>query len=198
MNNSNALQTHSAAGTEVTVRQLSTEQRNAWIDRVFQKLTLIYGDTFTRNWNGIDAESVRETWADILAGFAAEDIGAAIKSCYSNPKPPNAPEFAALCRQHMNARSTHVEQSLTADERKAAAKIADKVATEFKAKDEAKGYMFNGVLITPYKQWAVDLMRREAAGESLPFISTTAWREVLQFDKETSAKEVADKLRSAA
>ena len=174
------------------------DQQNAWIERVFARLGSIYGSEFIYKYADIDKDELKRTWTHTLGGFAADDIAGALQACLSMPKAPNAPEFAALCRQNMNARLTPVEQPLTADERKAAAKIADKVATEFKAKDEAKGYMFNGVLITPYKQWAIDLMRREAAGESLPFISTTAWREVLQFDKETSAKEVADKLRSAA
>lgn len=64
--------------------------------------------------------------------------------------------------------------------------------------EEEKGYMFNGVLITKYKQWAVNLMKREAAGESLEAISKEFWREVLGFDKTVSAGVVADKLRVAA
>ena len=174
------------------------EQQSAWIERIFDKLTSIYGDAFTRNWIDADFEGVKKTWAEILGGFAAEDIGAAIKACYSQPKPPNAPEFASLCRQHMNTRIKSDDAPLTPEERNAARKVADTVAKAMKEKeDNDKGYMFNGVLITKYKQWAVNLMKREADGESLPQISKESWREVLGFDKTVSAGVVADKLRSA-
>ena len=64
--------------------------------------------------------------------------------------------------------------------------------------DDDKGYTFNGVLITHYKRWAVALMKREASGEQIPYISREAWREVLGFSKDYSAKAGVEKLRSAA
>ena len=192
-NDSRKLQTHSADATAITVRQLSTEQQNAWIERVFAKLTAIYGDAFTRNWIESDFDDVKRTWSDILGGFSADDIGAALKQCYAMPKPPNAPEFASMCRTHMTTRTKPIESPLTPEERAAARKVADTVAASLKAKEtKAKGYRVNGVLITIYKQWAVDLVKREAAGEMLPQISKESWREVLGYPRDIDAKKVLE------
>ena len=70
----------------------------------------------------------------------------------------------------------------------------DYTSAERKAKNTL---VINGIEITVYKMWAVNLMKREAAGESLEAISKESWREVLGFDKTVSAGVVADKLRSA-
>lgn len=50
----------------------------------------------------------------------------------------------------------------------------------------------NGVVITPYKQWAVNLIKREASGEDLQSISRESWREVLGYQKNYSAKKALE------
>jgi hypothetical protein len=173
------------------IRQLSTAQQSEWIERIFNRLSAIYGSEFTHKWSDVDNDEMKRTWASILGGFSAEDIAAAIKACHSLPKAPNAPEFAALCRQHMTARTKVELKPLTADERKAVQVVSDKVAEGFRTKEEAaKEYWINGVLITKYRQWAVNLVKREAGGEQLEISSTEAWREVLNNGKDADAKTV--------
>ena len=182
----------------MTIRQLSTAQQNEWIERILERLTGIYGRDFTYKWEGLDPDDMKHEWAETLGGFHADDVAAALKSCRAQPKPPNLPEFAAMCRQNMNTRTSVNLPPLTPTEKAAAAKVADKVAREYKQEDENKGYTFNGVLITHYKQWAVELMKREANNEQIPVVSMEAWREVLGFAKDYSAKAGVEKLRSAA
>ncbi len=198
MNNSGKLQTRSVDGTGVTVRQLSTEQQRAWIERIFSKLTAIYGDEFTRNWRGIDADDVKDEWSSALGGFEAQDIAAALTECRAQPKAPNLPEFSAMCRRHMANRVKVEIKPLTKEEKAAAAVVADKVAEGFMSKEDKSGeYWLNGVLITKYRQWAVNLVRREASGEQIEIVSAEAWREVLNYGKEADAKAVLTEIKKA-
>jgi hypothetical protein len=185
------------AGTSPALRELSTDTRSEWIERIFARLSGIYGSEFTYKWADVDNESLKAEWGDALGGFHADDIAAALQSCRSQPKAPNLPEFAALCRQNMNTRSTPAMAPLTNEQRAAAARVAATVAEGLKSKESnTKGYMVNGVLVTAYKQWAVDLMKREAGGESLQMVSMESWREVLNFPKDMSAKKALEAVKT--
>ncbi len=73
---------------------------SAWIDRIFSRLSGIYGSKFVSQWAGCDIENVRNVWAEELAGFRdlPEAIGYALKNL--DPVfPPSALEFRALCRK---------------------------------------------------------------------------------------------------
>jgi hypothetical protein len=180
------------------IRNLSTAQQSEWIERIFARLSAIYGSEFTHKWSDVDNDEMKRTWASILGGFSAEDVANAIKACHSMPKAPNAPEFAALCRQHMTARTKVELKPLTKEEKAAAAVVADKVAEGFRSKEDQAGeYWVNGVLVTKYRQWAVNLVKREASGESMPIVSTEAWREVLGYGKDANAKTVLAEIRKA-
>lgn len=162
------------------IRELSTEQRKDWIERIFARLSGIYGSEFTYKWADVDNDALKAEWADALGGFHADDIGAALQSCRAQPKAPNLPEFASMCRQNMNTRTTKQIPPLTPAERVAAAKVAQKVAQSMSEKKENP----NG-----RKQWAYRLMEREAKGESLPHVSKMFWREALGYSLDTDVTE---------
>lgn len=82
----------------VTLRQLSTELQNGWIERLFSRLAALYGAAFGRQWEGTNLVDVKAVWADKLGGFTAAQIGAALTACDERPYPPNAAEFLILCR----------------------------------------------------------------------------------------------------
>lgn len=44
-------------------------------------------------------------------------------------------------------------------------------------------------------RWAFALIEREASGEQIPYISRSAWREVLGYAPDVDANEVRDALR---
>ena len=177
----NNLQTNSQTLPAVnpSIRELSTEQRKDWIERIFARLSGIYGSEFTYKWADVDSDSLKAEWADALGGFHAEDIASALQACRAQPKAPNLPEFASMCRQNMNTRTTKQIPPLTPAERVAAAKVAQTVAKAMSEKKENP----NGK-----KQWAYRLMGREAKGESLPHVSKMFWREALGYPMDTEAK----------
>ena len=201
MNASQNTQLSSQASTSAslpTIRQLSTEQQNEWIERIFLRLATIYGKEFSQKWGDVEPDDLKAEWARCLGGFEAQDIGAALGECRSQPKAPNLPEFSAMCRRHMLTRTKVELKPLTKEEKAAAAVVADKVAEGFRSKEDQAGeYWLNGVLVTKYRQWAVNLVKREASGESMPIVSTEAWREVLGYGKDANAKTVLAEIRKA-
>lgn len=87
-------------GQTVTLRQLSTELQQGWIERLFSRLAALYGAAFGRQWEGTNLSDVKAVWAEKLGGFTAQNIAAALQSCDERPYPPNLPEFIELCRNH--------------------------------------------------------------------------------------------------
>lgn len=87
-------------GQTVTLRQLSTELQQGWIERLFSRLAALYGASFGRQWEGTNLSDVKAVWAEKLGGFTAQNIAAALQSCDERPYPPNLPEFIELCRNH--------------------------------------------------------------------------------------------------
>jgi hypothetical protein len=162
-------------------------------------LATIYGTEFTKKWGDVEPADLKTEWARALGGFEAQDIGAALHECRSQTKAPNLPEFSAMCRRHMLARTKVELPPLTPEQKAAAAVLADKVAEGMRAGSEQKTgeYWVNGVLVTKYRQWAVNLVKREAAGEQLAITSSEAWREVLNYGKDANAKTVLDEIMKA-
>lgn len=83
----------------MTLRELSKELQNGWVERLFSRLSAMYGAAFGRQWEGTNLPDVKSVWAEKLGGFNAAQIGAALNSCDERPYPPNLPEFIDLCRQ---------------------------------------------------------------------------------------------------
>lgn len=71
-----------------------------WVDRIFDKLTLIYGQAFLRRWQDIDLNAVKSDWAHELAGFAQHPraIAFALENLPID-KPPTVLEFRAMARR---------------------------------------------------------------------------------------------------
>lgn len=175
----------------MTIRELSTQQRSDWIERIFARLNSIYGKDFAYKWEDANVEEMREAWSDTLAGFNGEAIKSALKACGSLPKCPNLPEFAAMCRASMQTRAEFpdVEPVEPVKRSKAAAMIAD-FAKKMQEKAGAKAeFTINGVPITHYKRWTYALILREADGGQIDYESAKAWREVLGFSKETTPEQ---------
>jgi hypothetical protein len=201
MKNLQSTQLSSPASTRVnlpTIRDLSTEQQSEWIERIFLRLATIYGTEFTKKWGEVDPDTLKAEWARALGGFEAQDIAAALTECRAQPKAPNLPEFSAMCRRHMVNRVKVDLPPLSQEEKAAAAMVAEKVAEGMRANSEAKAgeYWLNGVLVTKYRTWAVNLLKREAAGEFIHLISAEDWRAVLGYQKDTNANAAFNDLQS--
>jgi hypothetical protein len=71
-----------------------------WVDRIFDKLTLVYGQSFLRRWADIDLAAVKADWAHELAWYAQQPsaIAWALQNLPAE-KPPTVIEFRALARK---------------------------------------------------------------------------------------------------
>ena len=74
----------------------------AWVEKIFQKLTLTFGRDFTNRWEGIPLEEVKADWAHELRGFHQnpQAIKRGIETCIGG-KPPTVHEFKAACAKYV-------------------------------------------------------------------------------------------------
>jgi hypothetical protein len=73
---------------------------NAWIDRLFSRLAVCYGNKFADMWRDQDLGMVKNTWCVELAGLTADQIRNALDVLPAKHPtwPPTLFEFIALCR----------------------------------------------------------------------------------------------------
>lgn len=73
---------------------------NAWVDKIFAKLTLVYGRDFTDRWAVEMVPMVKADWAHELAGFKdhAESIAYALQHLPPD-RPPTVLQFRDICRK---------------------------------------------------------------------------------------------------
>ena len=72
----------------------------SWVNRIFQRMTLVYGRDFLSRYEGQDLGAVRLGWAEELSGF--QQAPDAIKfglECLPADKPPTVLQFRDLCRK---------------------------------------------------------------------------------------------------
>lgn len=82
-----------------TSRPTSSEALpNAWIERLFTRLSAMYGSKFAGMWAGADVTEVKRAWATGLAGYTAQELAAGLEACLAMAWPPTLPEFMRACR----------------------------------------------------------------------------------------------------
>ena len=71
-----------------------------WVDRIFTKLSLVYGRDFLSRWEGLELDDVKADWAHELSGMAVrpDRIKYALEHLPAS-KPPTVLEFRAICMQ---------------------------------------------------------------------------------------------------
>jgi len=89
-----------------------------WIDRLFMRLSAMYGQKFASQWAGTDVGFMKGAWADDLGCMTGQDIATGLEACKSRPFPPTLPEFIVLCRPGMDPAIAHAEAVLGMQERK--------------------------------------------------------------------------------
>lgn len=68
-----------------------------WIDRLFMRLAAMYGNKFTKMWDGIPRQDQINTWSEMLGDMDKNDLAIGLKNCIIQPFPPTLPEFRLLC-----------------------------------------------------------------------------------------------------
>lgn len=147
----------------------------AWTDRIFDKLTLTYGQAFLRRWSDIDINAVKSDWAHELSGFEnfPKSIAWALQNV--NPeRPPTVLEFRALARRAPQEDSPRLERpkadpKLVAEE---LAKLAPLKEVEF---------------ARPNTNWAHSIVARHAAGGKVNYLPLKMAREVVAKEARRSA-----------
>ena len=143
-----------------------------WVEKIFHKLTLAYGQDFLNRWKGIPIADVKTDWAHCLAGFAEhpEAIGFALLNL-PDSRPPTAQDFRAICRQAPR------DESLALNAPKAPADVVDKeiakiVANAMKPPVDERGQV-------DHKRWAKQLRDRHQRGEVLSLVQIKSYQTAL-------------------
>lgn len=138
----------------------------SWVEKIFQKLILVYGRDFLARWEGVELADVKADWAAELAGF--ERWPEAIAHAIANlppAKPPTALEFRDLARKAPRREALALPDA-KADPERMAAELGRLAAVKAGAAAAAR---------VDHKAWARRLLAREAAGERLkPAVSKLA------------------------
>ncbi|UST52935.1 hypothetical protein NF681_11325 [Comamonadaceae bacterium OTU4NAUVB1] len=129
----------------------------AWVDALFDKLTLTYGQAFLRRWQDVDLNAVKTDWSHELAGFAhhPEAIAWALQNLPTD-QAPTVLQFRAIARRAPMPDVPRIEVA-PAD--------PSRVAAELRKLAPIAGRPYTG---RDGKQWARDLLARVAAGGQKP------------------------------
>lgn len=144
-----------------------------WVEKIFQKLSLVYGRDFLSRWEGQELPSVMADWSRELAGFADQPDAIAYALQHLPPeKPPTVLQFRALC----NLRPDKPLPALPAPESKPDPDVLAR-AESFRSTQRAIGP----------KAWAWALKERESRGKGLTRAQREMWRTALASELEAEA-----------
>jgi hypothetical protein len=127
----------------------------AWIDKIFHKLSVAYGNEFMNRWKGIDINDVKSDWSDCLTGYQQnpQAIAFALENL-PDSKAPTAQEFRAICRRVPASSSPQLPEP-KADPARVAAELA-KLAPVRQANTRID-----------HKAWAKTILANNEAGYKL-------------------------------
>lgn len=136
-----------------------------WVDAIFERCTLVYGQDFLRRWDGMNLVGVKADWARELSPYRAapEAISYALEHL-SPDRPPTVLQFRDLCR-HAPQRA----QPLLPGEPQDPQRVQQALA---------KLGQVRGGKRHP-RAWALALKQREESGEHLSPFQKACWREAL-------------------
>jgi hypothetical protein len=141
-----------------------------WVDKIFEKLTLVYGQQFLARWRDVDLELVKSDWARELGGFEQkpEAIAYALQNLDAE-KPPTVLVFRAIALRSPAAVLARLPEPAANPERMAAelAKFAS-----IRQAGASSGY--------DHKAWARRLKAGHEAGDKLSAFQVQCYREALR------------------
>lgn len=155
---------------------------SGWVDRIFEKLTLVYGQAFLRRWEQLDIAKVKADWATELAGFLhnPDALRYALENLPPDSPPPTVLQFRQLARNAPRAAPPALPAPPPADPARVTAALAGlKVGGERDPRD-----------------WARKLCAREQGGERLSIAQRDAWRAAIhvELERERRADETDETL----
>lgn len=145
----------------------------AWVDRIFDRLAIVYGEEFLARWRAVSMADVKTDWANTL-GYYEADPGAIAWALENLPsgKPPTVLQFRDLCRQAPAPEVPRLPEP-KADPARLAAEVA-KLRSHLAA---TKPTTHDG------KDWARRILARHDAGEKIIPYSLNSARMALGLQK---------------
>lgn len=154
---------------------------DAWIDRLFQRFSLMFGNSWASKWGGLPMPQVKALWAEDLAFASAEQIKRALDHCKAHGvHPPSSPEFVSLCRQFAPPPST----AKALPDKRGAGGIDPNVRAEIDR------FLNRGEKRDP-KDWARQVLSLEADGSYPSFMGVQMARRALGMDNNLDGKALA-------
>lgn len=140
----------------------------AWVDKIFTKMSLIYGREFIGRWEGLELSDVKTDWAHELSGF--EHWPEAIAWAFQNlapGKPPTVVEFRAICY-----RAPKPDRP----------KLPEPMADPARVSEELKKIrpLVSKMTSAGNKDWAYRIIARHDAGEKINMTCLRFAREALR------------------
>ena len=135
---------------------------STWTDKIFMKLTLIYGRDFTGRWEGMNICDIKTDWSHELSGYdkRPQAIAWALQNLPEG-KPPTVLEFRKLCNTLPQEATVFIEPPKA--DPAIVAKVLAGMAPAVKDKDGMKA-------------WAHRLKSRHTAGENLSLNQILSYR----------------------
>lgn len=132
-----------------------------WVDALFLRLTVAYGDRFLAQWPGQRPEAVKAFWAAELDGITSGGIAHALKNL-PGAFPVNAMQFRDLCRSRPMPAAPPAKAIAGPPADPLRVRRALEAAGRIRPKDP--------------RAWAAVLEEREQRGERLTQAQRTMWR----------------------
>jgi hypothetical protein len=81
----------------------------SWVDALFAKMFMMYGNKFAEMWRDIDMDAVKATWSQELGKLSRDEIARGANALSGQEWPPTLPQFISLCKVKINALSGYYE-----------------------------------------------------------------------------------------
>lgn len=82
---------------------------SAWIDRLWQRFLMMYGNKFADMWRDLDPNAVKRAWAEDLHGYTADELKRGLEWSRTQAWPPTLPEFMKACRPVLDVKAEWAE-----------------------------------------------------------------------------------------
>ena len=91
--------------TQSTFKPLPDE----WIEKLFLKMSGLYGNKFKTMWAENDLRSVKAIWAEELGKLSRDEIARGANALMSQEWPPTLPQFIKMCRIEIDPLKAYYE-----------------------------------------------------------------------------------------
>lgn len=142
------------------------------VDRLFSRLTMTYGPSFTRTFDGLDLNEVKSLWSHELSFYNTHERMAAVAWALENlpEKAPNIIEFKNLCRKAPQVEAPKLPEPKANPER-LKAEIAKLMPIAQAAAKQAQH--------TDGRDWARAILARKDRGEKIAAVTLRFAKEAL-------------------